>query len=481
MAFSMAWAEARAGAGDEQVRRGAGWRGSAGTCTGAWAGAGMRCRGVRCGAVRAGPGAHAGGAVAGAGVPPRARRGLRRAELRGNPFCAAAPWLPALPLPAWDDGRIRLAVDVSSPLRPDAEASPERLFCHCYARGKGNAQMIPGWPYSWVGGTPPGRTSWTLPLDAVRLGPADDATEATAAQVRDVVTRIIGSGQWKEGDPDIIIVFNAGDDLTRLAWLLACLPVDITGGCAGPGHALPGPGPAARRASTAAAAPDGHKLAFEDPQTSRPRGRRCDRDEPAMAPRRRRPGPGWTSGWNTAAAGKATTANRRHRGHPHPAVRGSPAGERDADRVWLWSSRAAADEEEVNRAWQAFLRRFDSNTHPVPQAASRGDPPNSRSGRRRPWTWLVIACYAELYPARPLAEDIGCPGSSLPAGPLTPARVRRGFRRSARRCPFRPARRAARPGTGRPPGSKNRRPAPARRGQDRQTREAEEENRRQTG
>jgi hypothetical protein len=44
--------------------------------------------------------------------------------------------LPALPLPAWDDGRIRLAVDVSSWLRPDAEASPERLFCHCYA-GKG--------------------------------------------------------------------------------------------------------------------------------------------------------------------------------------------------------------------------------------------------------------------------------------------------------------------------------------------------------
>ncbi len=29
-------------------------------------------------------------------------------------------------------------------LRPEAAASPERLFCHCYARGKGNAQMIPG-------------------------------------------------------------------------------------------------------------------------------------------------------------------------------------------------------------------------------------------------------------------------------------------------------------------------------------------------
>ncbi len=34
-------------------------------------------------------------------------------------------------------------------------------------------------------------------------------------------------------------------------------------------------------------------------------------------------------------------------------------GDRDADPVWLWSSRAGTTEEEVNRTWQAFLRRFD--------------------------------------------------------------------------------------------------------------------------
>ena len=76
---------------------------------------------------------------------------------------------------------------MSNWLRPEAETSPERLFCHCYARGKGNAQLIPGWPYSFVVALEPGRTSWTLPLDAVRLGPDDDATEVTAAQLRDVV------------------------------------------------------------------------------------------------------------------------------------------------------------------------------------------------------------------------------------------------------------------------------------------------------
>ena len=137
--------------------------------------------------------------------------------------------LAGLPLPAWPDGRIRLAADVSNWLRPDAATSPERLFCHCYARGKGNAQMIPGWPYSLVAALEPGRTSWTLPLDAVRLGPAGDPTAVTAAQVREVIARLIGAGHWRDGDPDILVVLDAGDDLTRLAWLLRDLPVEVAG------------------------------------------------------------------------------------------------------------------------------------------------------------------------------------------------------------------------------------------------------------
>ncbi len=47
-------------------------------------------------------------------------------------------------------------------------------------------------------------------LDAVRLGPADDDTEVTAAQVRDVVTRLIAAGHWRQGDPAILVVFDAG-------------------------------------------------------------------------------------------------------------------------------------------------------------------------------------------------------------------------------------------------------------------------------
>ena len=69
--------------------------------------------------------------------------------------------LAGLPLPRAADGRLMLAVDVSSWLRPGAATSPDRLFCHVYGRGKGQAQMIPGWPYSVVAALEPGRTSWT--------------------------------------------------------------------------------------------------------------------------------------------------------------------------------------------------------------------------------------------------------------------------------------------------------------------------------
>ncbi len=72
-------------------------------------------------------------------------------------------------------------------------------------------------------------TSWTAPLDAVRPGPQDDETEVTAAQVRGVVTRLIGAGHGREGDLPIVVVFDAGYDVTRLSYLLADLPRELVG------------------------------------------------------------------------------------------------------------------------------------------------------------------------------------------------------------------------------------------------------------
>jgi hypothetical protein len=72
-----------------------------------------------------------------------------------------ARW-PVLPLPRDARGGIVLAVDVSAWLRPDAATAPDRSFCHVYGRGKSAAQLIPGWPYSFVAALEPGRSSWTV-------------------------------------------------------------------------------------------------------------------------------------------------------------------------------------------------------------------------------------------------------------------------------------------------------------------------------
>lgn len=137
--------------------------------------------------------------------------------------------LVGLPLPRDRDGRIVLTVDVSPWLRPDAATAEARSFCHVYGRGRNAAQMIPGWAYSFVAALETGRSSWTAVLDVVRIGPLEDATEVTAGQVREVIARLREHGRWCDGDPRILIVFDAGYDVTRLAWLLRDLPVDLVG------------------------------------------------------------------------------------------------------------------------------------------------------------------------------------------------------------------------------------------------------------
>jgi hypothetical protein len=77
------------------------------------------------------------------------------------------------------------------------------------------------------------------------------------------------------------------------------------------------------------------------------------------------------------------------------------------------------------------------------------------------WTWIIIACHTQLRLARPLATDLRLPWER-PAPPerLTPARIRRGFRQiyTTATSPASPPK-PGKPGPGRPPGSKNRRPA----------------------
>jgi hypothetical protein len=371
--------------------------------------------------------------------------------------------LASLPLPAWPDGQIRLAVDVSNWLRPDAATSPERLFCHCYGRGKNSAQMIPGWPYSLVAALEPGRTSWTRLLDAIRLGPADDLTAVTAAQVRDVIGRIIEAGHWRAGDPDIVVIFDAGYEPARLAWLLADLPVQVIGRL-GTNRVLRQAPPPREPGQRGAPPRHGRELKLADEAT--------------------RPGPDVTTTTVTTRYGPAV-ARAWHRMHPKLKARGAWAGhqgklpviegtliqltvdhlphDRNPKPVWLWTSSATADAAEADRCWQAFLRRFDieHTFRFLKQVLGWTAPRLRHPAAADRWTWLILACYAQLWLARPLAGDLRLPWQRpAPAGRHTPARVRRGFRNIHGTLPrLAAAPKPGKPGPGRPPGSRNRHPA----------------------
>ena len=180
----------------------------------------------------------------------------------------------------------------------------------------------------------------------------------TAAQVREVAERIIAAGHWRDGDPDILVVFDAGYDLTRLAWLLAGLPVEVLGRLrsdrvmyfpAPP--RLPGTNGRALR----------HGAAFSSPASGPgpPGGGQRHPDHQV----RHRPG----RGLGTAAPAAGQPAGWEDHDGELPVVEGTLIrlyvdrlpGDRSPEPLWLWSSRARTSAAEVNRAWQAFLRRFD--------------------------------------------------------------------------------------------------------------------------
>jgi len=372
--------------------------------------------------------------------------------------------LAGLPLPRAADGRLMLAVDVSNWLRPGAATSPDRLFCHVYGRGKGQAQMIPGWPYSVIAALEPGRTSWTAVLDAIRLGPGDDETQVTAAQVREVITRLITAGHWHEGDPPILVIFDAGYDVTRLSFLLGDLPAELLGRLRSD-RVMQLPAPPRQPGTVGRPRKHGGELALADPAT-------WPVPQTTTSTATTRYGTAIAAAWDRVHPRLThRSAWLDHHG-PLPVIEGTLIrlqvdhlpGDRDPKPVWLWSSDTGAAPDQVDRLWQAFLRRFDleHTFRFVKQVLGWTRPKIRDPAAADRWTWLIIAVHAQLRLARPLADDLRLPWERpAPPGRLTPARVRRGFRniRATIPCPA-SAPKPGKPGPGRPPGSKNRRPAP---------------------
>jgi hypothetical protein len=267
--------------------------------------------------------------------------------------------LAGLALPRAADGRLMLAADVSNWLRPGAATSPERLFCHVYGRGKGQAQIIPGWPYSVIAALERGRTSWTTVLEAIRLGPDDDETEVTAAQIREVVTRLAAAGHWREGDLPVLVVFDARYDVTRLAWLLADLPAVLPGRLRSD-RVMWLPAPPRRPGTNGQPRKHGRELARSGPAA-------CPDPQVTTSTVTSRYGTATAAAWDRVHPRLTHRAGWLDHDGPLPVIEGTLIrlqvdylpGDRDPKPVWLWWSRTGALPADVDRSWQSFLRRFD--------------------------------------------------------------------------------------------------------------------------
>jgi DDE superfamily endonuclease len=261
----------------------------------------------------------------------------------------------------------------------------------------------------------------------------------------------------------MLAVLDSGYDLTRLAWLLADLPLEVAGRLRSD-RVMYFPVPPREPGTTGRPARHGAALRLADPLTW---------PEPAVTTvtGTSRYGTAEARAWPRLHQQLARRAGWEDHEGELPVVEGTLIrlqvdhlpGCRDAEPLWLWSSRAGATDEEVNRAWQAFLRRFDiEHTFRFLKQALGWTRPKLRDPAAADrWTWLVLAAFAQLWLARRLAADARLPWQQpCRPGRLTPARVRRGFRAVHRAMPvLTAAPKPGRPGPGRPPGSKNRRPA----------------------
>jgi DDE superfamily endonuclease len=373
-----------------------------------------------------------------------------------------------LALPGWPDGRIRLAADVTSWLRPDAVTSPERLFCAVRRRGEKAAQAVPGWPYSFVAALGPGASSWAVLLDAVRIGPDDDETDLAAAQLREVAGRLAEAGHWAPGDPDIVVAVDSGYNAARLAHLLAGLPVLVVARVRA-NRVFRRPVPPAAPGTPGRPSRHGPPVRCGDPAARDG----ADATAEASSPRY---GPLEVSTWHRVHP-ELVRRSGGWQDHPGPlpviegtlirvAAAGPAPGRPGLEPMWLWAPHpaAAGPGAQVAVLWQAYLRRFDlEHAFRFLKSVLGWDKPLLRDPAAADrWTWLLIACYDQLYLARPAAAAIRLPWHKpLPPGQLTPGRVRAGFRRlrQSTGTPASPPKPGT-PGPGRPPGSRNKTRAP---------------------
>ena len=352
------------------------------------------------------------------------------------------------------DWPLIFAVDASTWDRCDAECSPERGFYYSASKHSAGQPIVAGWNFQWISQLCWAPNSWTAPLDVTRIPPTADTTNATTAQVRRLVGLLPDTAEVP------MFVFDAGYDPIAIGHELAATRTQILCRIRDDRvlHADPPARPNRPRGTGGRPPRHGHKFRCADPTTwPEPTTSLITSDDRYGAitvncwndlhPRLLRRGH-WTSDdIPPIVKGSVIRVDVEHL--PKPAARTKKT-------LWLWWS--GPGQPDLDQRWRAYLRRFDiEHTFRFAKNTLGWTTPSvCTPDQADRWSWLIVAAYTQLRLARGLVDDHRLPWER-PREPavLTPARVRRGFRRlgAAISNPASPPK-PARAGPGRPKGTR---------------------------
>jgi hypothetical protein len=299
-------------------------------------------------------------------------------------------------------------------------------FYHSAAKHSAGQPIVAGWSYQWISQLSFDPDSWTAAMDAMRIAPSMDATTATVSQVRRLVDLL------PRDDQIPMFVFDAGYDPIAVSdgvadervQVLVRLRLDRVFYADPRPSRRPGPGRPSRhgrrfKLSEEEGAPKpGAELRLEDKAYGSARERAWADLHPKLHGRGR-----WSAPEGLPPIVRGTVIRVDVERLPKPSSRANKT-------VWLWWS--GPGEPDLELCFRAYLHRFDlEHTYRFVKNTLGWTAPLLKTPEQADrWTWLVVAAYTQLRLGRGLVDDMRMPWER-PCLPdkLTPARVRRGFRR----------------------------------------------------